>query len=182
MSDWVSLAESILIFKRFEKNLHLAAEGILTEWATTVRDKAQSAIGTYKYGWTPLGPSAVARHGDSPLLDTSQLRDSITAIVQMSVNGGRAAVGTDQDVGVWQELGTSRIPPRSFLMESAVRSDREFERIASKYMMAAWVSAKAHGHEIGLLLHAIKGALEMVQHIYREHTREYDNTKHRHQQ
>ena len=100
-----------------------------------MRDSAKSAIGTYRYGWAPLGPEAVAKHGDTPLLDTGALRDSIQAFVQMhGVGHGRTVVGSDDQNAVYQELGTSRIPPRSFLVSSAMRSEKELGRIARRYI------------------------------------------------
>ena len=84
-----SLLKAAAKFEQFKINMDLAAEGILTEWAVTVRDKAKEAIGTYKYGWEPLGPAAVAKHGDTPLLDTGELRDSISAFVEMHGVGHR---------------------------------------------------------------------------------------------
>jgi hypothetical protein len=59
-----------------EADLKLAGQGIIAEYALKVRQNAMDAIGTYHYGWSPLGPEAVARHGDTPLLHTSKLGDS----------------------------------------------------------------------------------------------------------
>jgi phage gpG-like protein len=163
-----SILEAIGKFRAFEANMELAAEGILTEWAVTVRDKAKESIGTYNYGWPPLAPETVARKGaDTPLLDTGALRDSISAFVQMhSVGHGRAVVGSNEDTAVWQELGTSRIPPRSFLVSSAMRSHKELGTIARKYIAAAWLSA-GHDNKILQLLHAIKLLLEIAHEVHR---------------
>jgi hypothetical protein len=49
-----------------EADLKLAGQGIIAEYALKVRQNAMDAIGTYHYGWSPLGPEAVARHGDTP--------------------------------------------------------------------------------------------------------------------
>ena len=44
-----------------------------------VEKEAKRAIGTYLFEWEPLKPETVARKttGDSPLLETGELRDSI---------------------------------------------------------------------------------------------------------
>jgi len=77
-----------------------------------VRDEAQRVIGTYDYGWTPLAPSTLARKAaDTPLLETGEMRDS----VDYRADHNTAEIGSDLDKAIWQELGTSRIPPRSFL-------------------------------------------------------------------
>jgi hypothetical protein len=48
---------------------------------------------------------------DEPLLRTGAMRDSIEHVVIDS----EVQVGSDSDIAVYQELGTSKIPPRSFL-------------------------------------------------------------------
>jgi phage gpG-like protein len=165
MGNVFTLLETIAKIETFKANLKLSSEAILTDWAVTVRDRARKAIGTYKYGWPSLGPEAVAKHGDTPLLDTGELRDSISAVVKMTGPGdGRAAVGSDLEKAVWHELGTKTIPPRSFLMESAVRSEKDLNKIVSRYIAAAWASAR-HGGEILALLHALKIALEIAHHV-----------------
>jgi phage gpG-like protein len=84
--------------------------------AKIVEKEAKDVIGTYRYGWPPLAEATLKRKSDdTPLLESGKLRDSI----HHSVDHERARVGSDEDTAVWQELGTSRIPPRSFLAEAA---------------------------------------------------------------
>ena len=84
----------------------------LEKGAKILKDSAQDAIGTYKFGWPPLGPDAVARHGDTPLLETGALKGSI----EYEVGATDAWVGTNDYKAKWQEFGTSRgIPPRPVL-------------------------------------------------------------------
>lgn len=96
----------------------------LEKGAKIVEAESKALIGTYDAGWPALKPETVARkaHGDTPLLETGKLQASI----KHTVGHKEAAVGTDEQTGVWQELGTSRgIPPRSFLMSAAVRKEAE---------------------------------------------------------
>lgn len=87
-----------------------------------IEEEAKRVIGTYDYNWPPLAESTVARKGtDDPLLETGELRDSITHIVR----GNSVFIGSDLEKAVWQELGTSKIPPRSFLMGAAVHKGEE---------------------------------------------------------
>jgi hypothetical protein len=44
---------------------------------------------------------------------------------------------------VWQELGTKHIPPRSFLVSAAKKSEADLAKIARKYIHSAWASAKS---------------------------------------
>ncbi|TPD93608.1 hypothetical protein FJP68_14565 [Pantoea vagans] len=88
-----------------------------------IEETAKEEIGVYQpaYGpfdaWAPLAESTKAdrvRQGyseDEPLLRSGELRDSI----QSEVVGLAAIVGTRSEIGLWQEVGTDRIPPRPFI-------------------------------------------------------------------
>jgi HK97 gp10 family phage protein len=85
----------------------------LTEVAILYQTEAKRVLGTYDYGWAPLKEATVARKttGDSPLLETGALRDSI----EYSVTDHKASIGSDDPKAEWHEFGTSRIPPRPFI-------------------------------------------------------------------
>jgi phage gpG-like protein len=110
--------------------LHVEQALAMEKAARLVEDEAKQEIGTYQeaagpfVAWEPLAESTLEqkeRAGyappDSPLLRTGEMRDSI----QHHSTAEEAEVGSDDDRAVWQELGTSRIPPRSFLGGAAVR-------------------------------------------------------------
>jgi hypothetical protein len=174
-NGFFDLAEAAAKFAAFGETMKAANEAILTEWAVTVRDKAKAAIGTYRYKWPQLADATQREReqegytANEPLLRTGEMRDSISAMVQMySAQHGRAVVGSTSDIAVWQELGTSRgIPPRSFLYASAKRSEKDVKKIARKFVRAAWLSA-GRDNEILHLLHAIKLLLEIAHHIGKE--------------
>lgn len=95
------------------------------EFMVIVEKAAKDVIGTYAYGWPALKPETIARkaQGDTPLLETGEMRDSIRSIAALSVLGAEGLVYSTDPVAVYQELGTSRgIPPRSFLYKSIVHS------------------------------------------------------------
>lgn len=123
------MAETTLVEKR---GLEKAAKIIETE--------AKRVLGTYDYGWVPLKSETIARkaNGDTPLLETGEMRDSIEHTVQ----GRKAEIGSNSDIAVYQELGTSKIPARSFLAGAAIHKGKEA------------------AHEIGLevLSHLVTGA------------------------
>lgn len=93
-----------------------------------VRDKARAMIGEYQPAvgelpeWEPLKPGTQAERvrlgftADDPLLRTGALREAIEA--RPVENGVRVGVFGDNDlapIAFAQELGTSTIPPRSFV-------------------------------------------------------------------
>lgn len=99
--------------------------------ARIVEHEAKAEIGTYQ---TSAGPfqtwpelSDVTKRErvelgfteNDPLLRTGALRDSIGHSVEAFPGGAVAVVGSTSDVAVDQELGTSRIPERSFLGRAA---------------------------------------------------------------
>jgi hypothetical protein len=86
-----------------------------------VTQEVYRVIGTYDYGWPTLAESTQSdreSHGfpaDEPLKRTGAMRDS----VWYKVGHKEVTIGTDNQIAVWQELGTSRIPPRPFLQGAA---------------------------------------------------------------
>ena len=97
-----------------------ALEGLGAVIARAAQEKIgeyQSAAGPFP-AWAPLAESTVqqkTRLGyappDAPLLRTGDLRTSIS----FEASPMALLVGSDSPIARYQELGTSRIPPRSFL-------------------------------------------------------------------
>lgn len=104
----------------------------LEEAAKLVETEAKRVIGTYDYNWPPLAESTkrdrVAKGfaEDEPLLRTGEMRDSIEHTVTMkTIAADEAQIGSNNDKAVWQELGTSHIPARSFLAGAAAHKEKE---------------------------------------------------------
>jgi len=129
-----------------------AAEGrALKKAAVIVEAEAKREIGTYQGAigplpaWAPLAEATQAdrvRQGfspDEPLLRTGEMRDSIGH----AVGDGVAVVGSNSDKAVWQEMGTEKIPPRSFLGGAALRELPEVARAMAGEVVAAIVGAGA---------------------------------------
>jgi phage gpG-like protein len=116
ITEFIGVLGKIGLMRAFE---HAALE----KAAVIVETEAKRVIGTYDYSWTPLAPSTIARKatGDSPLLETGELRESI----EHNVDGLVANIGSNNMKAVWHELGTSRVPPRSFLVQAAVHKEKE---------------------------------------------------------
>jgi len=110
---------------RIATELELGFHAIVKE----IEETAKEEIGVYQpaYGpfeaWAPLAASTKAdrvRQGyteDDPLLRSGELRGSI----ESEVVGLAAIVGTKSQIGLWQEVGTTRIPPRPYIGPAYVR-------------------------------------------------------------
>ena len=61
-----------------ESELRLAHEASVAQACALLAEQCRLVIGTYEYGWPPLEPTTIARKatGDSPLLETGELRAS----------------------------------------------------------------------------------------------------------
>jgi phage gpG-like protein len=123
----------------------------LTEAAEMVHEAAAALIGHPNSAWAALADSTLARKGaDTPLLETGEMRASIEHVV----HGRSAFVGSNNDKAVWQELGTSRIPPRSFIGMAAIECEERIHKLT--------VAAVGHafaGHGVGglhELIHAFR--------------------------
>lgn len=127
MTDLGDLASAAAFFGgvaiREERNSREALERA----SKIVQAETQRVIGTYDYGWPKLKPETVARkkNGDTPLLETGELKASI----ERNNDAHEAYVGSNNPKAVWHELGTSRIPPRSSLGGAARHKEPAVVRI-----------------------------------------------------
>ena len=116
LGRYIKLLGNTVVMMKAEEHHALDKGGQIIE------DEAKRVIGTYDYNWPPLAESTLDhKSADTPLLETGELRDSITHVVR----GKSVFIGSDLEKAVWQELGTPSIPPRSFLMGAAVHKGKE---------------------------------------------------------
>jgi hypothetical protein len=102
--------------------------------AVMIETEAKRVIGQYAdgYDWPQLADATQeerARLGfppNEPLLRTGEMRDSIEHTI---ISSREAEVGSDSDIAVYQELGTSKIPPRSFLVQAAIHKEEDIVRM-----------------------------------------------------
>lgn len=130
---------------------HAAHEG-LEEAARVVEAEAKAEVGVYQdqagpfAAWAELADSTKndrVRSGFSendPLLRSGELRDSI----EHTVIGKTAYIGSDSPIAEYQELGTSRIPPRSFLGGALFRKGDEVAQIIGSRFVGALVGQEVH--------------------------------------
>ncbi len=136
---------SLLEFAKFVgaelgEGVEHAKETALELGARAIAHEAKSVIGTYKFDWEQLAPATQSdreRQGypaNEPLLREGTMRDSIRYTL---INNNEAEIGSDSDIAVWQELGTSTIPARSFLGASAAYLEKPIVHMIKKTVGAA---------------------------------------------
>ena len=144
MAD-LSIAEFVARLAEMTIATEHETRAALEEAALVVQIEAKEEIGHYQpeagpfAAWAELADSTKAdrlRQGyteNDPLLREGDLRDGIERTVQ----GHVAYVGSDSPIAEYQELGTSRIPPRSFLGGALVRKSHEVVEICSSHIVGA---------------------------------------------
>jgi hypothetical protein len=104
-----------------------------------VEAHAKEAIGTYRYGWPELAESTKANRvaagypADEPLLRTGTLAASVQHKAEVTPEGAEGLVYSNDKVALWQELGTDRIPSRSFLLKSLWLASPTMARVFGEF-------------------------------------------------
>jgi phage gpG-like protein len=114
----MNLAQAAARMAAAEADLEAARAPMLAAACQMVAEKSRSLIGVPNDHWQPLKPETIARKDgvNTPLLETGEMRSSI----EWNADSNHGYVGSNSDVAVVQELGTSRgLPPRSFLALAA---------------------------------------------------------------
>jgi phage gpG-like protein len=137
-----------------DRDLKITNEAIVARACEMVANAAKDALGTYEFGWVSLAPETIARkmRGDSPLLETGELRASI----EWQASGLKGEVGSNLDKAVWMEFGTSRIPARPFLSAAAMQMENEIHKMAARAVMAVIAGRGLHSSEMAELIHLLK--------------------------
>jgi HK97 gp10 family phage protein len=148
------LAEFALHLKEIEHDMKEASRLIVRQACIMVATKAKRVIGTYDYGWPQLAPSTLEKKSaNTPLLETGEMRASIQW--STSHDGMEGHVGSNNDKAVWQELGTSKSPPRSFLAGALHHEAPEIVKMAGKVARATIGPGGLHSPELEFL-HLLK--------------------------
>lgn len=143
-----------------QRDLHAAGPKIIERACQIVQKRAKANIGKDHELWPALAESTIAEKSRSgyktpaPLLRTGELRDSIEYVVR----GNEGCVGSDNPKAVWHELGTSRIPPRSFLVGAAIVSEDKIRRMATATVVAALSGHGRHAHDVREMIHLLHRA------------------------
>lgn len=115
------------IMTKVVRGLPVATHHAMDQAGQIVEAEAKRVLGTYDYNWPPLADSTVARKvtGDSPGLETGEMRDSVHYYVTThSVTAhSEVHIGSDLDKALWFEYGTVHQPPRPWLTVAAVHME-----------------------------------------------------------
>jgi hypothetical protein len=122
--------------------------------------EVRRVLGTDGYGWPALSPET-RKTQPGMLLESGELRDSI----QWNAEGNVGFVGSDLDKAVWHELGTLKIPPRSFLAGAAQAMEPAIHAMAAKAVLATMAGRGLHTSEFGELIHALKDAFHKTKEL-----------------
>lgn len=149
----MELLELALKLGEIAVHQHEMEHHALEKAAKVVKKRAKAKLGEYQeaagpfVGWAELAESTKADRvaqgfpEDEPLLRTGAMRDSI----EHTVADGEAQVGSNSDIAVYQELGTERTPPRSFLGGAAAESVDTIIGIVGDLAVTALVGKGVHG-------------------------------------
>jgi phage gpG-like protein len=146
----MNLLEAAARIAAVEADLELAREPMIAVACQMVAARSKDLIGVPQPSWPPLAAATLARKDgvNTPLLETGKLRSSI----EWNADRNHGFVGTDSDVGVFMELGTSRgVPPRSFLALAAEQEGPAVAKMMSEVVGAAIGGRLATGSQVGEL-------------------------------
>jgi phage gpG-like protein len=136
-NNWGMKDMSVFTLAEFAANLAAAdvaldvgSEIALAKSCAMLSGAAKDLIGVPHDEWPPLAPATLA-HKDgvnTPLLETGEMRDSIT----WNSDEHEGYVGSNNKKLVWNELGTSHIPPRPVLGLALTQNEHKVERLVEK--------------------------------------------------
>ncbi len=160
MSQFFDLISFAAELKAIDHDLEALGPHIVERACQIIQKKARATIGHEHDAWPDLAESTIrdkAAKGyktPAPLLRSGEMRDSIEYVV----DGLQGSVGSNLEIAVYQELGTSRIPPRSFLASAAISSEDKIHRMVGASAVAALSGHGRHVRDITELLHLLHRA------------------------
>lgn len=119
-----------------------------------VEDEAKSSLGTYQgqsgpfAGWDELATStkedraAQGYPDNEPELRSGEMGASIEHTI--ITPGREAEVGSNSEILEWQELGTSKMPPRSIIGGAAARKEHAVAEALGNSVIAALIGEEVH--------------------------------------
>ncbi len=148
----IPLADLAAHFKRIHEELRPAMEAEMHVAMEGVAEVAKGMIGHEMPGWDPLSASTVAekeRLGyvgrispTDPLLRTGELENSLSGEAIVERNTIVGVVGSTSDHSIEMELGSSRVPPRPFIMPALIVSSESIGEAFCKLALRALVPGR----------------------------------------
>jgi phage gpG-like protein len=138
-----SLAEMAAKLIASDHILKAAEHEVIANSCAMVAGRAADMIGVPQPGWAPLAAETLKRKDgiNTPLLESGEMRSSIA----WNSDATEGFVGSNNKKAIWQELGTSRIPPRSFLGSAAIQMAPEIEKLADRAVAEAFEGTGVFG-------------------------------------
>jgi HK97 gp10 family phage protein len=177
MTIFNSLGDFAAHLLTIEADLELARDAAVVKGCKIVTKEAKAVIGHYRegYGWPQLAPATQAdrvRKGfpaNEPLLRTGSLRESIEWTAPLHEGAEVVGyVGTNHPVAKFQELGTAKIPPRSFIGGASRAKEHEVQEAMGRMVEAAFVQGGPNYREMREAFHMVHRAYEMAKEAVRE--------------
>lgn len=140
MKEFDSLNKFAIFLEKLTPQYLTREEKCLEFLGEALEESAKKKIGTLQDEWEPLAESTKrdkeAKGFGSPpdydpLLRTGKMRDSI----HHTVVGPLLSVGSDDPIAEYQELGTIRIPARSFLALTFFKEKRNIELVLMSFLI-----------------------------------------------
>ncbi len=141
-----------------EADVELAKQAAVERACRMVEKEAKRVLGTYDYGWESLKPETIARkaRGNSPLLETGKMRDSISHYVTQEGRETVGYVGSTSKIALYQEMGTRNIPPRPFLSAALMAKERAIVEMTEKLVIAAITQGGPNYRELREIIHLVR--------------------------
>lgn len=145
--EFTSFMEAAVHCGELALAVHEAEHSSLERATKFLQKKVKEKYGEYQpqagefVAWAELAESTKQdreRQGypeDEPLLRRGDVRDSI----EREVHDSEGFVGSDNDIAVWEELGTSKMPPRSTMGSAGVENAEAIVKIIGDDVVIALV-------------------------------------------
>jgi hypothetical protein len=157
-----SLGEFAAHLLTMEADVKLAEEAAVVSGCKLIQRKAKGMLGHEQPFWQGLKPETIARkaHGNTPLLETGEMKASIEMTAPLNENGEIVGyVGSNSIIAVYQELGTSRgIPPRPFISTAGMANGHLVAEMAGKLVYAAMIHGGSNFHTALRVFHMLEDA------------------------
>jgi phage gpG-like protein len=165
MMNFANLALAAAHFHGMSRDIEKTEHEIIRRACIAVWTEARRVLGTEGYSWPALSVATLAHKTHAGTVkETGELLDSI----EWSSHGLEGSVGSNNDKAVIHELGTSKIPARTFLVGAALAMEGKIHKMAAKAVAAVISDGHLFGSEMRELIHALKHAAKDVKELAHE--------------